>query len=62
MKKYILTGGPGTGKSTLILALEQEGYATVPEAAEAYIKYRQAMGKPDPWTEDTGYTSRLIAI
>ena len=51
-KKYILTGGPGTGKSSLILALEQAGYATIREAAEDYIRFRQAMGQPEPWTEE----------
>ena len=51
MKKYILTGGPGTGKSTLILALEQRGEHVIREAAEDYIKIRQAQGQPEPWTE-----------
>ena len=50
-KKYILTGGPGTGKSSIILALEQMGEYTIREAAEDYIKYKQASGQPEPWTE-----------
>lgn len=51
MKKYILTGGPGTGKSTLILALEKQGEHIIKEAAEDHIKLRQAQGQPEPWTE-----------
>ncbi|MCK4670270.1 MAG: AAA family ATPase [Nanoarchaeota archaeon] len=51
MKKYILTGGPGTGKSSILLALEQRGEHIVKEAAEDYIKVRQAQGQPEPWTE-----------
>ena len=50
-KTYILTGGPGTGKSSLILALEQRGEYTIREAAEDHIKLRQANGIKEPWTE-----------
>lgn len=51
MKKYILTGGPGTGKSAIILALERQGEYIIKEAAEDHIKLRQAQGQPQPWTE-----------
>lgn len=51
VKKYILTGGPGTGKSSIILALEQQGEYVIREAAEDYIRLRQAQGQPEPWTE-----------
>ncbi len=50
-KTYILTGGPGTGKSSLILALEQLGEYTIREAAEDHIKLRQANGIKEPWRE-----------
>ena len=49
-KKYILTGGPGTGKSSIILALEQKGEHTIPEAATDVIRYQQALGNKEPWT------------
>ncbi len=52
MKRYILTGGPGSGKSSILLDLEIcHGEHVVREAAEDYIKSRQAKGKKDPWTE-----------
>jgi len=51
MKKYILTGGPGSGKSSIILALEQRGEYVIREAAEDYIKLRQAQGVKCPWKE-----------
>jgi predicted ATPase len=51
MEKYVLTGGPGSGKSSLILALEKQGEYTISEAAEDHIKYRQAQGQSEPWTE-----------
>jgi len=50
-RKYILTGGPGTGKSSIILALEKLGEYTIRESAEDYIKLRQAQGQPTPWIE-----------
>jgi predicted ATPase len=31
--RVVVTGGPGSGKTTLVEALERRGYATVPEAA-----------------------------
>jgi predicted ATPase len=48
-KKYILTGGPSSGKSSLILALEQKGEYCIREAAEDVIKYQQALGNKEPW-------------
>jgi len=51
MKKYILTGGPGSGKSSIILELERLGMATIREAAEDVIKLQQAHGNPEPWTD-----------
>jgi len=51
-KKIVLTGGPGTGKSSIILALENLGEYTIREAAEDWIKYRQAYGIKEPWLEE----------
>lgn len=51
MKRYVLTGGPGTGKSSIIFALEMQGEHVVREAAEDYIRLRQAQGQAEPWTE-----------
>jgi predicted ATPase len=50
-QKYILTGGPGSGKSSIIRALEMQGEYTIDEAAEDYIRYRQAQGIAEPWKE-----------
>jgi predicted ATPase len=52
MRKYVLTGGPGTGKSSIILALERRGETVVREAAKDHIKFRQAQGIAEPWLED----------
>lgn len=34
---YVLTGGPSSGKTTLLAELQKQGYAVVPEAARAVI-------------------------
>jgi predicted ATPase len=49
MKTYLITGGPGSGKSSIILALELMGEYVVREAAEDYIKTIQAYGISNPW-------------
>jgi len=41
MVKYVITGGPGTGKTTLIHELQQQRYAIVPEAAGQIIQEEQ---------------------
>jgi predicted ATPase len=41
MKKYIITGGPCTGKTTLIDCLSEYGYTVIPEAARHVISEEQ---------------------
>ncbi|MGW0811110.1 AAA family ATPase [Nonomuraea sp. NPDC002799] len=50
MKRYILTGTPGAGKTTILRHLATLGYATVEEAATAVITAEQAGGDTEPWT------------
>lgn len=38
--KYVITGGPGCGKTTLLNKLEQRGFPIVPEAAREIIEER----------------------
>ncbi len=52
MKRYVLTGGPGSGKSSILVALELKGHQVIREAAEDYIKYQQALGVKEPWLEE----------
>jgi predicted ATPase len=60
MKKYVLTGGPGSGKSTMISYLELEkNEVVVKEAAEDCIKLRQVMGNPKPW-KSSDFQSLLV--
>lgn len=50
MKRYILTGTPGSGKTTIIHALKRQGYAVVEEAATDVIT-EQMRGNPEPWRQ-----------
>src|SRR5258708_21832167 len=50
MKRYILTGTPGCGKTSILRSLELAGYCVVEEAATDIIALRQAQGVAEPWT------------
>ena len=51
MRRYIITGAPGAGKTTILAALRERGYAVVPEAATDVITDGQARGAEEPWRE-----------
>ena len=50
MKRFIISGAPGAGKTALIRQLELEGFSVVEEAATDVIAAEQAQGTPEPWT------------
>ena len=47
-KKYILTGGPGVGKTTLLSELRNRGFAIVQESATTIIEQDIKKGLPNP--------------
>lgn len=49
MKRFILTGAPGSGKTAIIRQLELDGFSVVEEAATDIIAAAQAHGTPQPW-------------
>lgn len=51
MKRFILTGAPGAGKTAIIRQLELDGFSVVEEAATDLIALLQARGNPEPWTD-----------
>jgi predicted ATPase len=51
MKRYILTGAPGSGKTAIIRWLESAGRVVVEEAATDVIALEQARGNAEPWTD-----------
>jgi predicted ATPase len=50
MKRFIVTGAPGAGKTAIIRQLELDGFSVVEEAATDVISAAQAQGTPQPWT------------
>jgi predicted ATPase len=49
MRRFILTGTPGSGKTAIIRQLEQDGFSVVEEAATDVIALKQAQGVAEPW-------------
>ena len=49
MKRFVLTGAPGAGKTAIIRQLELDGFWVVEEAATDVIALAQAQGIAEPW-------------
>jgi predicted ATPase len=49
MRRFILTGAPGAGKTVILRALEKRGFGVVEEAATDVIALEQARGAVEPW-------------
>ncbi len=50
MRRFIITGAPGSGKTAIIRQLELDGFSVVEEAATDVIAAAQAQGTDQPWT------------
>ena len=58
---FIITGGPGSGKSTLIEALAAQGVPCMPEAGRAIIQEEMAAGgKALPWDDRLAFAERMF--
>ncbi len=51
MRRFIITGAPGAGKTAIIRQLELDGFSVVEEAATDIIAGLQAQGTVQPWTQ-----------
>lgn len=67
MKKYIFTGGPCVGKSTMLEALALHGYGVIPEASRMILdseqeKERNTSGYAGilPWTDQRKFEQMVI--
>ncbi|HWK57229.1 MAG TPA: AAA family ATPase [Parapedobacter sp.] len=60
-KLYVITGGPGVGKTTLLNALAADGVTIVTEVARAIIKEQLAAGGDAlPWKNKARYTDLML--
>ncbi|WP_026793204.1 AAA family ATPase [Pleomorphomonas oryzae] len=58
---FVVTGGPGAGKSTLIEALARRGIGSMPEAGRAIIRDQVAIGGPAlPWGDRALYAELML--
>jgi predicted ATPase len=56
-----MTGAPGCGKTSILAALRDQGYAVVPEAATDVIARQQARGVDEPWTRPE-FIDQIVAL
>lgn len=61
MRRYILTGAPGCGKTTILRGLADRGYSVVEEAATDVVARRRANGAGAPW-EDEGFVDAVVRL
>ena len=58
---FVITGGPGSGKSTLIDALAGHGICTMPEAGRAIIRDQVAIGgEALPWSDRRAFAELML--
>src|ERR1700735_5139046 len=59
---FVITGGPGSGKSTLINALAEGGIRTMPEAGRAIIRDQVAIGgEALPWSDQPAFAELMLS-
>ncbi len=60
-KKYVLTGGPFTGKTTVVDILKAKGYPVVPETARMVIEEEQLKGSDVlPWKDLALFQEKVV--
>ena len=59
---FVITGGPGVGKTTLLEALAQQGFPYVPEIAREIIREQVSRnGDALPWANIPAYTHLMLS-
>ena len=59
IKRFIFTGAPGSGKTSVIMELEKLGHTVIHEAATDVIAFKQSKGIERPW-ESNDFTDKII--
>lgn len=58
---FVITGGPGSGKSSLTAALAAQGVTAMPEAGRAIIQDQVAIGGDAlPWADRTAFAAQML--
>ncbi|MBL3553652.1 AAA family ATPase [Rhodovulum sulfidophilum] len=58
---FVVTGGPGAGKTSLITELARRGFHTIPESGRAIIREEmQSGGDALPWADRAAYAERML--
>ncbi|WP_418594874.1 AAA family ATPase [Ponticoccus sp. (in: a-proteobacteria)] len=58
---FVVTGGPGAGKTSLITELARRGLHTIPESGRAVIREETARGGDAlPWADRMSYAERML--
>lgn len=61
-RMFVVTGGPGSGKSTLINALSRHGICGTPEAGRAIIQDQMAIGgEAFPWSDRRAFAELMLS-
>jgi predicted ATPase len=59
---FVITGGPGSGKTSLLLELERRGFPHLPEVAREIIREQVACDGPAlPWKDRASYTALMLS-
>lgn len=61
LRRFILTGAPGAGKTAILHELRDRGWAVVEEAATEVIAREQARGIDEPWKR-ADFVTKIAAL
>jgi predicted ATPase len=61
MRRFILTGTPGAGKTAILRQLELDGFGVVEEAATDVVALAHACGRDEAW-RDPSFVDSIVAL